>query len=179
MKMLTLIESLEPFNDQGQLNVIVETPKESRVKYAYDEKTGSLVLSKVLPAGMVFPFNFGFIPKTLAADGDPLDVLILNEEPLIAGCLLSVKPIAVIEATQTENGRPVRNDRVIGQAISKEAPIEWQQLKLDKAVAAQISLFFTTYNGIYGKKFKTLGVGSPQKAEKIIQQAIKARESKG
>ncbi len=100
---------------------------------------------------MVFPFNFGFIPQTLAADGDPLDVLVLNEEPLVAGCLLSVKPLAVIEATQTENGRPVRNDRVIGQAVSNELPVDWQKLKLDNALAAQIDLFFQTYNGLYGK----------------------------
>ena len=69
----------------GILQVIIETPKGSRVKYAYDPPTGMLIVSKVLPAGMVFPFNFGFVPKTLAADGDALDVLILNEEPLIAG----------------------------------------------------------------------------------------------
>jgi inorganic pyrophosphatase len=171
---------LPPFNatNSRQLNVIVETPKGSRVKYAYDNHTGLLLLSKVLPTGMVFPFNFGFVPNTLAADGDPLDVLVLNEEPLIAGCLLAVKPIAVIEATQTEKGRPVRNDRVIGQAISKELPLEWQKLSLDQALAAQIELFFKTYNGLYGKKFKMLGIGGPQKAAQIIDRAVKLHESR-
>ena len=160
--------------DGKYLNVIIETPKGSRVKYAYDPPTGMLIVSKVLPAGMVFPFNFGFVPKTLAADGDALDVLILNEEPLIAGCFLTVRPIAVIEATQaeTENRRPARNDRVIGQAISKELPLKMQELKLDKIVAAQISLFFTTYNGLYGKKFKMLGIGGPSKAKAIIERSV-------
>ena len=85
------IDCLKPFDTKGKcLNVIVETPKGSRVKYAYDIESGFFLLSKALPEGMVFPFNFGFVPKTLAADGDPLDVLILNEEPLISGCLLKV-----------------------------------------------------------------------------------------
>jgi inorganic pyrophosphatase len=82
------INSLEPFDEKGKcLNVVVETPKGSRVKYAYDLESGFFILSKALPEGMVFPFNFGFVPNTLAPDGDPLDVLVLNEEPLISGCL--------------------------------------------------------------------------------------------
>ena len=170
--MKTLIDSLQPFDSRGQLNVIIETPKGSRAKYAYDRETGLMILSKEMAAGMVYPFNFGFVPRTLAADGDPLDVLVLNEEPMIAGCLLSVKPIAVIEATQTEKGKPVRNDRVIGQAIGKEIPLQWQELKLDQAVAAQIALFFTTYNSLYGKKFRMLSVGGLQKARNVIDRAI-------
>src|SRR4030095_2636693 len=96
------------------LNVIVETPKGSRVKYNYDSGTVLFRLSKAMPEGMLFPFNFGFVPRTLAEDGDPLDVLILNEESVISGCLLKVRPIAVIQATQTENGKSVRNDRIVG-----------------------------------------------------------------
>jgi inorganic pyrophosphatase len=64
---------LEPFETKGKcLNVVVETPKGSRIKYAYDMKSGFFTLSKPLPEGMIFPFNFGFAPKTLAADGDPV-----------------------------------------------------------------------------------------------------------
>ena len=79
---------------------------------------------------MVFPFNLGFMPKTMAEDGDPIDMLILNEEPLFPGCLLKVRPVAVMKATQTEDGKPVRNDRLIGQALNKEIPLELQTLEL-------------------------------------------------
>ena len=80
------IDNLKPFDAKnGFLNVIVETPKGSRVKFAYEPDSGFFILSKALPEGMVFPFNFGFVPNTLAEDGDPLDVLVLNEEPLISG----------------------------------------------------------------------------------------------
>lgn len=168
------IKRLEPFAAKGScLNVVVETPKGCRVKYAYDPKSGFFILSKALPEGMVFPFNFGFVPKTLAADGDPVDVLILNEEPLISGCLLQVRPIAVIKATQTEDGRPIRNDRVIGEAIGKETPPELEPLKLEKKTVSQIEFFFTAYNKLYGKKFKVIGTGGPRKAMEIIRRGAK------
>ncbi len=134
---------LKPFTPKGKcLNVVVETPKGSRVIYAYDPKSGFFILSKALPEGTGFPFNFGFTPNTLAPDGDPVDVLILNEEALISGCLLQVRPIAVIKATHTEKGGPVRNDRVIGQAMSKEAPLELRSLTLEKEMVSQIEFFY-------------------------------------
>ena len=174
------IHSLEPFDEKGKcLNVVVETPKGSRVKYAYDLESGFFILSKALPEGMVFPFNFGFVPNTLAPDGDPLDVLVLNEEPLISGCLLKVRPIAVIKATQRENGgKPIRNDRVIGEAIGKETPPEFQSLELEKQTISQIEFFFTAYNKLYGKKFKVVGTGGPQKAMEIVRQAVKLQRKK-
>ena len=173
------IDSIEPWDKEGQLlHVLVETPQGSRVKYAYDPKSGFFVLRKALPAGMIFPFNFGFVPKTLADDGDPLDILILNEEPLFAGCLLNVKPVAVLMASQTEDGKVIRNDRVIGQAIGHETPPEFETMKLRKDLVFQIDFFFTAYNKLYGKKFKLLGTGGPQKAIKIVKRAMKLYKKK-
>ena len=81
------------------VNIVIETPKGSRVKYSYDPETGMLELKKALPEGMAFSFNFGFIPGTEAEDGDPLDVLVLNEEPLVPGCLVKARLVAVIQAS--------------------------------------------------------------------------------
>ena len=177
--MKKLIKRLKPI-DSGHkcLNVVVETPKGSRVKYSFDFDSGFFILSKALPEGMVFPFNFGFVPRTLADDGDPLDVLVLNEEPVVCGCLLKVRPVAVIKATQTEDGKPVRNDRIIGQALSKETPLELQPLKLEKRLVSQIEMFFANYNKLYGKKFKVLGTGSSRKAWDIVRRAIKLHRRK-
>jgi inorganic pyrophosphatase len=173
------IDHLEPFDRNGKcVGVIVETPKGSRVKYAYDTKSGYFILSKALPAGMVFPFNFGFVPKTLAADGDAVDVLILNEEPLISGCLLRVQPIAVIKATQTEEGKSIRNDRVIGQAIGKENLPETHSLELEKSTVSQIEFFFTTYNKLYGKRLKIIDTDGPRKAMEIVRQGAKLWQKK-
>ena len=87
------------------LNVIIETPKGCRNKYAYDKNHRVFVLKTVLPNGMVFPFDFGSIPGTEAEDGDPLDILILMDEPAFTGCLIEARLIGVIEATQTEKGK--------------------------------------------------------------------------
>jgi len=176
------IDYLEPFDRASKcFNVIVETPKGSQVKYSYAAEKGLFFITKVLPPGMVYPFNFGFIPGTLAADGDPLDMLILNEEPVIAGCLLTVRLIAVIKAvqTETENGSPLRNDRLVGQAIGKEAPQELRMLRLEKGMVNQIGTFFTNYNRVFGKKFKVLGVGGPGQARKLVRQAVELYRKNG
>src|SRR5256714_11155497 len=112
-----LIE-LEAFDDDGkELNVIIETPKGSRNKFNYDDKLRLFKLGGVLPSGAVFPFDFGFVPSTTGGDGDPLDVLVLMDEPAFAGCLVRVRPVGVIEAEQTErDGGTARNDRLIAVA---------------------------------------------------------------
>ena len=169
-----LIRRLKPIDSERKcINVVVETPKGSVVKYAFDFESSFFLLSKALPDGMTFPFNFGFVPQTLAEDGDPLDVLILNEEPLISGCLLKVQPIAVIKATQTGKGKTVRNDRIVGQALPKEVPLKFHVFKLEQKSISEIGLFFETYNKLYGKKFKVLGIGGPRKAWEIVRRAIK------
>jgi inorganic pyrophosphatase len=175
------IDFIKPYDKSAKcLNVVVETPKGSRVKYSYESKKGMYVISKALPEGMMFPFNFGFVPGTLAADGDPLDVLILNEEPVVSNTLLCVRPIAVIKATQTETekGKPVRNDRIVGQAVGKESPLELRELTIEKAMLKEISVFFETYNKLYGKKFRVLGIGGPGKTRKLIEASIKAYRKK-
>src|SRR4051812_32655975 len=95
------IRRLGPF-DSGRkcLNVVIETPKGSKMKYAYDADSGMFELKKALPEGMMFPFNFGFIPGTKGGDGDAVDILILNQEPLPLGCLVKARAIAVIEGEQ-------------------------------------------------------------------------------
>jgi len=173
------LKSVEPFNkDKNCWNVIIETPKGSNVKYALDEKTGFLTVKKALPEGMVFPFNFGMIPGTLADDGDPIDVLVFNEEPLVAGCLLHVKPVGVIKAEQSEGKKTVRNDRIIGQAVPKEAPTELEDIVLTKKMVSQIEFFFKAYDKAYGKRFKVLGVGGAKKAIELVKLAAKEAQKR-
>ena len=95
----TGIGSLKPFDEEsGDLNVVIETPKGCRNKYKFDEKTEIFKLGGVLPIGASFPFDFGFIPNTLGGDGDPLDVLLLMDEPAVPGCLVPARLVGVIEA---------------------------------------------------------------------------------
>ena len=169
MKMV--VKQMSPYVDGNKkLNVVIETPKGSRIKYAYDFETGLLKLDRTLPEGMVFPFNFGFIPGTKAEDGDPLDLLVLNEEPLFPGCLVNARLIGVILAQQTEKGETVQNDRLIGLAIGKDAPTSQHSAELDKRTATEIECFFVNYNKLAGRRFKIRGRGGPKKAMSIVHQ---------
>src|ERR1700739_4401178 len=107
-----------PFDPKsGELNVIIETPRGCRNKYSYDEKRKTFKLGGVLPAGASFPFDFGFIPQTLGDDGDPLDVLVLMDEPGIPLSVVRARLIGVIRAEQKESGKDwEENDRLIAVA---------------------------------------------------------------
>ncbi len=91
-------------------NVVIETPRGSRNKFAYDEKLGVIRLKKVLPAGMEFPYDFGFIPSTEGEDGDPVDALLLMDEPANPGTLVRCRPIGIIEGEQTEDEKTEEGD---------------------------------------------------------------------
>jgi len=93
--------------------MIVETTAGSRSKFRYDEALGLFRLHKHLPRGCVFPFDLGFVPGTIADDGDPLDVLLVETEPTFVGCLVTARLLGVIDAEQTERGETIRNDRLI------------------------------------------------------------------
>src|SRR5437868_10731727 len=100
-----------------ECKAIIETPKGRRNKFDYDPKTRLFKLGGLLPEGLAFPFDFGFIPSTLGDDGDPLDVMVLMDEPAHVGCLLDVRIIGVIEADQIENGKKTTNNHLIGIAM--------------------------------------------------------------
>src|SRR5437762_12327764 len=129
-----------------EITVIIETPKGSAQKYNYDAKNKWFKLKKVLPEGMVFPFDFGFIPGTKGGDGDPLDVIIISELKSFPGCVMDCRIIGGITAEQTEKGKTVRNDRFlaipeVSELFAKVKSIE----DLPKDVIRQIETFFINY----------------------------------
>jgi inorganic pyrophosphatase len=105
-------------SDGKTINAIIETPRGCRNKFHFDAERGQFLLKSVLPAGAAFPYDFGYIPDTLAADGDPLDALVLMDEAAFPGCIVPSRLVSVIEAEQTErNGKKSRNDRLIVVAV--------------------------------------------------------------
>ena len=90
----------------GRVNVVIDTPRGCRNKYKFDERNGLWRLSKMLPQGMSFPCDFGFIPSTRGEDGDAIDVLVFMDEPAFLGAVVPARLIGVIEAEQTEDGLP-------------------------------------------------------------------------
>ena len=159
----------------GLVRVIIDTPRGSRKKYKFDEQLGLFKLSRVLPAGMSFPFDFGSIPSTRAEDGDALDVLLLNEAPLVVGCLVLVHLIGVIRAKQTEGRQTIRNDRLIGvleTPVNKPAIRDVQELP--KSELREIEHFFRSYNEAQGRRFVVTGRGGAKAAQQMLKRAIQA-----
>lgn len=170
------ILSLPAFDaESGALNVIVETPKGRRNKYKFDEERGLFKLNKVLPAGAVFPFDFGFVPSTRGEDGDPVDVLVLMDEPAFVGCLVVARLVGVIEAEQTEEGETKRNDRLIAVAEESDAHRDVRALgDLSATLLDEIEHFFASYQAREGHEFKPVGRYGPERAERLVREAIEA-----
>ena len=166
-------DRIDPFNtDNKSLRVVIETPKGSRNKFDYDSKLGAFTLKSVLAEGMKFPYDFGFVPQTKAEDGDPLDVLLLMDEPAFTGCIVEARIVGVIEAEQTDDGNLIRNDRVLAVATQSHIHADIKQPKdLNSRMIDELEDFFVAYNKARGKKFKILGVKGAEAAMKLIKKS--------
>ena len=174
--MATLINKLHAVDpDSGRLNVVVDTPKGSRNKYKFDEQHQLWRLSKVLPQGLSFPYDFGFVPSTEGEDGDPVDVLLLMDEPTFPGCVVPARLIGVLEAEQTEGGETVRNDRLIAVVETPYNPAEYRSLdEVDQQHLDDIEHFFVSYNQREGRQFKPLAPRGADRAKALLNEAIQS-----
>jgi inorganic pyrophosphatase len=155
---------------KGTVNVIIETPKGSQNKFDYDPEFDLFTLKKALPMGTVFPFDFGFIPNTKGEDGDPLDILVIMDQPAYPGCHVACRLLGVLTADQIEkNGKKLRNDRFVGVA---ECSVQYHSIKkikeLSTSMIEEIENFFVDYNKHQGKKFIPLKWKNPEKAIEMI-----------
>lgn len=157
--------------DAKCITVVIETPQGARTKLAYDPEREAFVVKKVLPQGMTFPFDFGLIPSTLGQDGDPLDVLVLMDEPVPTGSIVPARLIGAIDAKQTEtDGTTEENDRLIAISGACQLFAEVKKLgDLPEAVVTQIEQFFVSYNAQEGRKFKVRGRYGRKRAEENLK----------
>ncbi len=165
--------------EDGTAMVVIETPKGSRNKYAYEEKLGVFQLKGVLPEGTSFPYDYGYIPSTKGGDGDPLDILVLMDAPAFSGCVISVKVIGAIEAEQTErDGRRERNDRLIGVASHAHTHEHVESLSdLRPQMVEEIEGFFQHYNRLAGKAFEPVRRSDAETAMRLVREAMRAYEN--
>ena len=159
-----------------EFNSIVEIPFGSSVKYELDKASGLIKLDRVLYSAVYYPANYGFIPQTLAEDDDPLDVLVLMDDPAPVGCVLSIRLIGAIEAKQQEKeGEWERNDRLIAVAVAAHTHAHVQHIdELRPHLLDEIEAFFANYNRQKGKVFKPTARVGPKKARKILEAGIAA-----
>ena len=166
-------------DSNGTIEVIIETPKGSRNKYAFDAELKILQLKKVLPAGMAFPYDFGFIPSTIADDGDPVDVLVLMDEPAFAGCLLKCRPVGVIEGQQGKKKDKERNDRIVAVERENHSYAHVKHVRdLGKKFLRELEEFFVNYHELSGEKYRILDCKGPREAYRRMEDGIRAAKRK-
>lgn len=175
MKSLKNPTTLKPIEPDGCVQVIIETPAQSRNKFAFDAEQGIFSLKKVLPAGMVFPYDFGFLPQTKAPDGDPIDVLLLMDQPAFPGIAVKAKLIGVIEGEQLDGAKKIRNDRLVAVAEANHMYANVKKLgDLPRKWLDEVQVFFVNYHDLEGKKYKLLGCRGAKQALKLIKDAKRA-----
>jgi inorganic pyrophosphatase len=124
---------------------VVEIPKGSRNKYEYDQELGAIKLDRFVSASVVYPTDYGFIPETLSLDGDPLDVMICVSEPTFPGCVVLIKPIALLEMEDEHGVDP----HVLGVPVADPLWNSFERLEdLPPPLAAEISHFFVVYKDL-------------------------------
>jgi inorganic pyrophosphatase len=163
------------FRDDGSVNVIVETPRGSSAKFKFDPETGAMMLSRPLPAGIVYPYDWGFIPSTHAADGDPLDAMILWDGAGFPGLIVAARLIGVLrveQKSQKGSGRE-RNDRLF--VLPVKAPRAEQVrtiFDLPERVRLELEQFFLNVVAFERKELRLLGFDGPDEADRLLRASI-------
>ena len=166
------LSRLPSFDAQGNVQAIVEATRGSRNKFKYEPDSRIFLLDAVLPAGATFPFDFGFVPSTRGEDGDPIDVLILMDEPAFVGAVVPTRLVGAIQAEQTEEGETFRNDRLISIAAASHTYGGIDTLDaLPPNLVGEIEHFWISYNEIKGKAFKPIGRVGPRGAKHLVNEA--------
>jgi len=151
------------------INVIIENPRGSKNKYEIDKETGVIKLDRAMKTSQDFPFDYGFVPRTLWEDNDPLDVIILSTYPLSPGILLEARPIGVMRMIDCGEG----DDKII--AVPESDP-RWENTKDIKDVnphmLKEFKHFFETYKTIEDKKVSIKGFQGKDRAMKSIEKGV-------
>jgi inorganic pyrophosphatase len=160
-------------NPPADINVIVEVPIGGEpIKYEMDKEAGTLVVDRFLYTPMRYPGNYGFVPHTLSADGDPIDVLIANTRPILPGAVINVRPVGVLNMTD-ESGGDEKIIAVPSPKLTQRYVNIRNHTDLPRITLEQIQHFFEHYKDLEpGKWVKIAGWGDAEAAQRCIQEAI-------
>jgi inorganic pyrophosphatase len=164
--MVNFVGDIEPVGPDGDLRIVVDTPKGSRNKYKWDEELGLFRLTKVLPPGFAFPWNYGYLPGTLSGDGDPLDALVLMEEPVFCGCVILARPRAIVRIAQDGE----RNDRIVASPAGEHEDRIYED-EIPERIFSEIEVFFEGYHRLRGERVEALERGGEEDARRAIEEA--------
>jgi inorganic pyrophosphatase len=167
--------NLPPFSEDGDIHVVVETPRGSRAKFAYDPKLEGFALSKSLLTGLTYPHDWGFVPSTKADDGDPLDIMVIHEAATFPGLVVTCRVIGVLQIEQKTKKKSERNDRLF--AVPRNSHSEQALHDVDdltKPIREELEKFFMATDELEDKKLKIIGWKGPKAAVQAIKDAAKS-----
>lgn len=158
-----------PKNVREGFDVLIEIPRGSRVKYELDKPSGRMRVDRVLYSAVHYPANYGFIPRTYCADGDPLDILVLGNEPVLPGTLMVAKPIGVMH--MEDQGE--QDDKIIAVHCHDPAVSEYTDIsQLPGHVMREIQRFFTDYKLLEDKTVLVDEIAGAEKAFEVVQESV-------
>ncbi|WP_072396853.1 inorganic diphosphatase [Hyphomicrobium sp. CS1GBMeth3] len=167
------VSELEPFDDKGRVQMVVETPRGSTIKFKYDEAKGVFTISRNLAAGIAYPFDWGFIPGTLSEDGDAVDALCLHREATYPGVVLPCRCLALVSVDQMSSRGRVANPRLI------LAP-DWQgtqslnvESELSDRAKSELERFFLNATLFTDKDARILGWHGAEAAESYLRKSTR------
>jgi inorganic pyrophosphatase len=151
------------------VTAIVEIPSGSRNKYEIDKESGYFKLDRVLYSAVHYPADYGFIPKTLHEDGDPLDVLVYIDEPTFTGCMIDVRPIGVLR--MRDRGDP--DDKIIAVPVNDPMTGDYHEIAdLPKHYLREVEHFFGIYKDLEGKRVEVLDWSNAAEAKKMVLESV-------
>jgi inorganic pyrophosphatase len=170
------LSHLPPSPEPGLVNLVVEIPAGSRNKYEYNALAGVMALDRILHSSVRYPFDYGFIPNTLADDGSPLDALVIMEEPTFAGCLIRARPIGILDMVDSgsHDGKLLCMPEadVLNRRVRSIRQIANEQLE-------EVAEFFRTYKSIEGRVTEILGWLDVEAVPGLLQRCIDAATQAG
>jgi len=167
--------NMPSFTEDGDVYVVVETPRGSRAKFDYDPKLETFTLSKSLLAGLTYPYDWGFVPSTKADDGDPIDIMVVHDATTFPGIILTCRVIGVLQIEQKRKGKRERNDRLF--AVPRRSHSE-QGLRdvrdLSQPIQQELEKFFNATDELEDKRLEIIGWKGPKVAVQTIREAAKS-----
>ncbi len=164
------LAKLPTWNDDGDLHVVVETPRGARAKLKYEPELRTFVLSKSLLLGLTYPYDWGFIPSTAGDDGDPVDVMVLHDAATTPGLVMRCKIIGVLETLQKQKGKKIRNDRVFAVPQKSHRGRDLDDVRdLAPETKTELEKFFVATDELEAKQLTFLGWSGAKQAHRLVK----------
>jgi len=163
---------LPPFSDDGDVRVVIETPRGSRAKFNYDPELQTFTLSKSLLVGLTYPHDWGFVPSTKADDGDPLDIMVIHDAATVPGLVLTCRLLGLLQIKQKSRNKKERNDRLFAVPRRSHAERGLRDVTdLSKPIQEELEKFFIATDELEDKELKIIGWKGPKVALKAVKDA--------